>query len=303
MSAITTVGIAVLDVVMTVDHLPTEPGKYRATSTREIGGGVAANAAVAVAALGCDARFVGCVGGDPTGQRIVDGMEASRVDARRVRRVPRAASPLSFVLVDSSGERLIVNHSDPLLFEVGSPPSGDELAGSDAVLVDMRWPKGAIAALSAARLIGIPAIVDCDHDPTHNDGISILAAASHIVFALPTLTEFTGADNPLEALRGVRSHTDAWVAATAGADGVYWLDDNGLRHMPAFQVDVVDTLGAGDVFHGAFAVALVEGKPTEDALRFASAASAIKCTRSGGRAGTPNRAEVETFLKEHESWN
>jgi len=120
---------------------------------------------------------------------------------------------------------------------------------------------------------------------------------------LPTLTEFVGTTNPADALRGIRSHTDAWVAATAGADGVYWLHNETLHHIPAFHVDVVDTLGAGDVFHGAFAVALVEGRPMEDVLRFATAASAIKCTRPGGRAGIPNRGEVVSFLEEHGSWS
>ncbi len=300
MTAITTVGIAVLDVVMTVESLPAGPGKHRASSTHEVGGGVAANAAVTIASLGCDARFVGCVGTDPAGQRIVDGLASAQVDSSLVRRIKGTSSPLSMVLVDASGERLIVNHSDERLFQDGSPPTDDDLAGSDAVLVDMRWPTGAVAALGSAQRRGVPAIVDCDHDPLQNDGLSVLAAASHIIFAMPTLAEFAATSDPADALQRVGTYSNAWVAATAGADGVYWLNDGELCHQPAFQIDAVDTLGAGDVFHGAFAVALVEGRPLDEALRFASAASAVKCTRPGGRSGIPNRADVESFLKERE---
>ena len=303
MTDILCVGIAVLDTVMTLDSIPDTPGKYRAGSRREVGGGVAANAAVTAAALGSNSRFIGCVGDDPVGRRIIDGLESSGVDTSLVRVIPEEASPMSVVMIDREGERLIVNHTGPSLFERAQPVSADEVAGTDVVLVDMRWPGGSIPALEAARVSGIPGVVDCDHDPSENDGLGILANASHIVFSLPTLCSLTGSDEPREALIRSRRHTDAWVAATAGSDGVYWLDGDHLEHLPAFKVDVVDTLGAGDVFHGAFVVALSERLAVDAALEFASAASAIKCTRPGGRAGIPNRVEVESFLKETESWN
>ncbi len=299
MPHVTCVGIAALDLVFRVDAHPTAPGKYRAEERREVGGGVAANASVAVSALGGDAAFIGCVGDDPTGDRIVAGLEVAGVDVGAVRRVEGGTSPLSSVLVDPPGERLVVNHASPDLFDRGRPVAGDEIAGTDAVLVDMRWPAGAVPALEAARGAGVPAVVDCDHDPTINRGREILAAATHVVFSLPTLAAFTGVETPEDALRRCGDHTDAWVAATAGDDGVHWLQDGALRHLPAFAVDVVDTLGAGDVFHGAFVLALVEGRPIETALRFASAAAALKCTRAGGRAGIPDRREVDAMLSEH----
>ncbi|MDH3753244.1 MAG: PfkB family carbohydrate kinase [Acidimicrobiia bacterium] len=300
MPHVTCVGIAVLDLVFRVDTHPTEPGKYRAATRREVGGGVAANASVTVTALGGEAAFIGCVGDDPTGDRIVAGLEARGVDVAAVRRVVGAASPLSAVLVDAAGERLIVNHASPELFDEGHPVEPHELAGTDAVLTDMRWPDGAVPALVAARAAGIPAIVDCDHNPSVNRGAAILAAATHVIFSLPTLTAFTGAADAEEAIRRASEHTDAWVATTAGDDGVYWLDGGAVRHRPASAVDVVDTLGAGDVFHGAFALAIVEGRSVEQAVRFASAAAALKCTRPGGRAGIPGRPDVDAFLAERD---
>jgi sulfofructose kinase len=250
--------------------------------------------------LGGAASFIGCVGDDATGDRIVEGLAEAGIEIDAVRRVAGVASPLSSVLVDSEGERLIVNHVGEGLFEGGAPVTPGELAQSEAVLVDMRWPEGAIAALAAARARGIPAIVDCDHDPTTDRGGEILNAATHVVFSLPTLQEFTGAADAVGALRGASAHTDAWVAATAGPAGVFWLEDDTIRHEPAFPVQVVDTLGAGDVFHGAFALALAENASLERAVRFGSAAAALKCTRPGGRDGIPNRAEVESLIKESE---
>lgn len=298
MAHITCVGIAVLDLIFRVDVHPTVAGKYRAMERHEVGGGVAANAAATIASLGGDVRFIGCVGDDATGERIVQGLAEVGVDAGSVRRVSGSSSPLSSVLVDGEGERLIVNHVGDDLFGRGAPVVVAEVADTDAVLVDMRWPEGAIPALAAASARGIPAVVDCDHDPNANRGTEILGAASHVVFSLPTLLTFTDCDDPGEALQRVARHTNAWVAATAGSDGVFWLDQESLRHYPAFPIDAVDTLGAGDVFHGAFALALAEGQPLERALRFSSAAAALKCTRTGGRQGIPNREEVESLIEE-----
>lgn len=300
MTTVACVGIAVLDIVLNVPHLPTAPGKYRASRRTEVGGGVAANAAAAVATLGGDALFFGCVGDDTDGERIAAELAACGVDTSGVRRVGGQASPLSTVLVDSAGERLIVNHAGERLFTDAAPIHAGELAGADVVLVDMRWPRGAVPALCAAAAAGKPAIVDCDHDPV--DAPGIIEAATHVVFALPTLRRLTGRHEPAEALRAAADHTPAWVAATSGSEGVYWLEGARLRHGPAFRVTVVDTLGAGDVFHGAFALAVGDGRPLPDALRWASAAAALKCTRFGGRAGIPDREELDTFLEGHDRW-
>ena len=98
----------------------------------------------------------------------------------------------------------------------------------------------------------------------------------------------------------MRKLTDAFLAVTLGAGGVLWLDEQDrVRRLQSFPVHAVDTLGAGDTFHGSFALALAEKMPEPEALRFASAVAAIKCSRFGGRAGVPNRAEVEEFLAAH----
>jgi sulfofructose kinase len=109
------------------------------------------------------------------------------------------------------------------------------------------------------------------------------------------LRDATGLDEPRAALAAFPP-TRSWVAVTNGAEGVFFREGGAVLHEPAFPVAAVDTLGAGDTWHGAFAVALADGKTEREAVRFASAAAAIKCTRFGGRDGAPSRAEVEAFL-------
>ncbi len=288
------IGIAVLDRVYRVPSLATAPGKYRASGREVVGGGVAANAAVTVSRLGGDARFLGVVGDDDVGAQIQAGLASENVDVSGVRTVA-GESPESVVQIDSAGERLIVNHASAELFDLASPVEPGELEGADSVLVDMRWPIGAVPALEAAGALGIPGVVDCDHDPTEAPGI--LEAASHVVFAEATLLTYTGTDNVEAGLRLAATELGCWVAATAGARGTSWLEDGALMHRPAVPVTAVDTLGAGDVFHGAFALRLAAGDSVVGAIEVAGAAAALKCTRFGGRAGIPTRDELAEFME------
>jgi sulfofructose kinase len=99
------------------------------------------------------------------------------------------------------------------------------------------------------------------------------------------------------ALRQFGHATNAFLAVTDGANPVKWRDDRGaIREMPVFRITAVDTLAAGDVFHGAFTLALVEGKDAAAAMRFAAAAAGVKCTRFGGSTAAPTRAEAEALL-------
>jgi sugar/nucleoside kinase (ribokinase family) len=100
-------------------------------------------------------------------------------------------------------------------------------------------------------------------------------------------------------LRRLTAHLSGFLAVTDGPNGVTWLDGGTLRHMAAFKVETIDSLGAGDAFHGAFALALAEGRDLRDAMRFAGATAALKCTHFGGASGAPQRAEVEEFLKKN----
>ena len=179
------------------------------------------------------------------------------------------------------------------------PRDADALvANCDAIIADNRFPKFVGEVCAAGLKRGIPVVLDAD-EPRH-DSNGLLTKVSHVVFSAEGLRATAGTDHLGRALIDVAKQTKAFVAVTDGANDVLWLKDGELRQIPAFTVDVVDTLGAGDTFHGAFTLMLAEGKSERDAMRFSAAAAALKCTRYGGILGAPTRAEVEAFLASHE---
>ena len=296
MTVVLLAGIAVVDFVFSVDAMPRRAEKHRARDAAIVGGGCAANAAVTVARLGGTARLAARVGADPIGDMIISGLLDEAVDCSLVKRFEGKRSSFSSVFVDRQGERQIVNFRDETLsfeadwLEQAMPES------FDAALADVRWPKGGAAALRAARLLSRPGVLDAE--PPIAEAAEALMLASHIAFSAQGLRDHSGLDDLEAALRLAQTRTDAWICCTDGADGVTFLEDGALRRVPAFAVEAVDTLGAGDVWHGAFALALGEGSSEYEAAVFANAVAAMKCTRFGGRAGIPTRAETDEFMRQ-----
>ena len=166
---------------------------------------------------------------------------------------------------------------------------------ADALLCDVRWLPAVEAALAAARARDLPRVIDFELVP--EAGVeAFIGAASHVAFAREALGQLAGTDDIARGLEELSRRTDAWLAVTCGEQGIFWRDDGRLCQQPAFPVEVVDTLAAGDVFHGALALAIAERRPIAQAVRFAAAAAAVKCTRFGGREGIPERAAVEQLL-------
>jgi sulfofructose kinase len=216
-----------------------------------------------------------------------------RVD--RVRRIPDHASPVSAILVDRRGERLIVPYYDPSLDQDPSWLPVADIGRFAGVMVDARWPAGAARTLDAARAAGAIAMLDADIAPRAilDD---LMARSTHVVWSEAALTDWSGTADPEAGLRAARRRFGGFLGVTVGAAGFRWLDGERMRSEPAPEVVAVDTLAAGDVFHGAFLLALAEGRDVAAAARFANVAAAIKCSRFGSRTTTPDRAEVEAFL-------
>ncbi|MCO4053999.1 MAG: sugar kinase [Bosea sp.] len=294
MASVLCVGIATLDYIYGVESLPTEGRKYRAAALEVLGGGIAANAAVAVARLDGRASLVTRLGDDIAGDAIRAGLADEHVDLDLCRPLAGGRSPVSAVMVDRGGERMIVSYSDAALPAMPEWLPAALPAGVGCLLGDTRWEEGALHLFRLARSAGVPALLDGDRKPMDP---ALLDAASHIAFSEVGLKELTGLDDPARALLGVKADA-RWLAVTAGERGVWVREGGSITHVEAFPIQAVDTLAAGDVWHGAFALALAEGRPEMQAVRFANAAAAIKCTRFGGRKGAPARAEVELFLKE-----
>ncbi len=294
MKRVLCVGHAVQDFVFGVPALPSEANKYRAESLVSVGGGPAATAAVAIVGLGGLSTLACRLGTDPVAATIRAELETYGVDCRYLRLFPGCVSSLSAVMVDRAGERMIVNFVDPHM-----PASPDWLAeidfgAYDAVLADVRWPEGSAFALQQARQRGMPAVLDADVPLKRGD--SLLAHATHIAFSETGLRDYSGIDDPETALVQVQRVTGVWCCVTLGALGVCFTGAASIEREPAYRVEVRDTLGAGDVWHGAFALALAEGRNETQAIRAASAAAAIKVQRLGGRAGVPSRQERDHLL-------
>ncbi|BCG78111.1 sugar kinase [Mesorhizobium sp. 113-3-3] len=288
------VGALTLDTILRVETLPTHQGKFIAADGVQIASGMATSAACAAHRLGADVSLWASAGDDLIGDQLVAGIEAEGVDCSYVRRVSGARSALASILVDAHGERIIVPFYDSLAQADPEALPFADITPFDAVLVDVRWPGAAALALKAARGAGRPAILDADTAPLAVLE-QLLPLASHIVASEPAVRIICGHAMDLEtACTDMASRTDAFVAITGGAAGTWWFDraSGSSRHVAAPRIKAVDTLAAGDVFHGAFAVGLAEAMPVEQALRFASAAAALKCLRFGGRLGAPDRAET-----------
>lgn len=288
------VGITVMDSIYYVESLPTEGGKYVAKRYTEVGGGPAATAAVAAAKLGAQVDFIGRVGDDGTGNSLLAELESMGVNTRYTRRYAKANSSQSAVMVDAKGERIIVNYPSPDLLHDASWLNEIDFSQWDVVLADVRWHEGAKQAFMLARRAGVMTVLDGDVTP--QDISELVALSDHAAFSEPGLAHLMGLNDPEAGLRQAQTLTNGHVYVTRGSEGCDWIQNGALQHQPGFSVDVVDTTGAGDVFHGALAFSLASGKAAQEAVRFASGVAALKCTRPGGRAGIPDCDQTWSFL-------
>lgn len=293
MTGVFCLGIATLDYVYSVEAMPTRGEKYRSRDLAVVGGGCAGNASVAIARLGGRCWLATRLADDLAGDEIVADLRREGVETDFALRAAGLRSPVSAILVDAQGERMVISYSDPKMPEATGWLPTELPEGTGAVLADTRWGEGALAALRLARDAGVPGVLDADRRPPHPD---LVATASYVAFSQQALRELSGEEDPRLGLAKIAPAQATWLAVTLGKEGVLFIDDGAIVHVPAFAVETVDTLGAGDVWHGAFALALAEGMGPRAAIRFASAAAALKCTRFGGRAGAPGRQEVDAFL-------
>jgi sulfofructose kinase len=301
MSQILCVGIAVLDDIYRIP-MTLQPGaKHRAATLTTTIGGTATNGAFAIARLGGKplllTRF-----GDDAGMPVLRAMlHGYGIDLSLSLPLAGHATSRSTIVVEPNGERTIINILDPTLPDAPDWLPTELPSGCDGVLGDVRWEYAAKRMFLLARRAGKPAVLDGDRAPTD---LSLIEAATHAIFSAQGLREMTGVGHLPDALaklasdRGL-SGAKVFLGVTDGAAGVFTFSMGQVAHYPAFAVQQVDSLGAGDTWHGAFALAVAEGQSMEAAIRFANAAAAIKVTRVGGPLGAPTRAEVNDFLQEN----
>jgi len=294
MAKIICVGLACLDYLFKVQSLPQGGGKFFAENFVAAPGGPAAAASLAVASLGHESIFLGRLGDDAIGSEVIRRLEKRGVNAKMVHRVPHQFSQVSSVVVDDTGERQIVNFSSSHLDPDPSWLPEDVIADADFVLTDVRWPEGAARALEIARKYGIPSLIDADIAPTDISGL--IELATYAIFSEGGLRMVTGEKELLSGLKSAEKNNSACVGVTVGEKGSFWLEKGQMIHCPAEPIAALDTCGAGDVFHGAFAVAMTEKMNMNQAMEFAGATAALKCLVFGGSMGVPDREEVDRLL-------
>lgn len=291
------IGMPVRDLTFRIEELPERGLKVNASHFDEIAGGNALNAAIGIVRLGGRASICGPMGDsrETAGKYIFDKLAHEAIDTKHLVHMPGLVTPISSIMIDPSGERTIVTFRDPELWKVRLPDADTLLRDCDAILVENRCAGFCTDLCAEARRRGIAVVVDVDRQMSMREGL--LTASSHLIFSSDALQATADASDDADALKKISKLTPSFLAGTRGPRGTIWLDERGeLRETPAFPVHTVDTLGAGDIFHGAFALAITENQTVPDALCFASAAAALKCTRFGGAFACPQRTEVEALL-------
>ncbi len=296
------VGHISVDHQFNVEVLPARPVKTPAHGHRCAVGGMTANACVAAARLGAAVRLLSPIGDDvDTASAFAAHLAAHGIAGDGLWPVAGASSSVSAVVIDGAGERLIVSHRGSALQQV--PPLAStgllrwlDPEHTDLLLVDPRCPRWAGEALVQARERGLPNVLDADTAP-RADLQRLVALADWAVFSETGLAAYHDGQ-VADALAAALAAGAEVAVVTLGAAGLCWQRRGQmLSRLPAPPVSpVVDTLAAGDVFHGALGVARAEGAGDVDALRFASWAAALKCTRRGGVLGAPRRTELPASI-------
>ncbi len=283
---------------MKVEAFPAAGAKVQGSEFVITIGGQAGNASVAIARLGGAARYAGALGdqGEPIADWIVTKLKSEHVDCSHAVRVKGAMSSVSLIMLDPTGEKMIATRRGEGLTNAVPADAEKAVDGMDAVLLDNRYPNFMMPIVAAATKRGIPRVLDLDRPASIDD--ALLNGATHVISSAEAMRVTAGERDLGAALKKLGATYKGFLAVTDGPDGVYWLDNGAVRHMDAFKVTSVDTLGAGDTFHGAFTLRLVETGDVVESMRFGAAAAAIKCTRFGGLMGAATRDEVEAFLRE-----
>jgi ribokinase len=293
---VTVFGSLNMDISVTVPRLPGPGATVVGSAARFSPGGKGANQAVAAARLGADVRMVGCVGDDDFGRQLLAALHAEGIDASAVRIVAEAPTGLAMIAVDAHGENLITvapgaNH------HVGPPDVAAADAGDRDILV-------VSAEIPAPAIIGVlaqpgPAILNLA--PAPEDAAALVAAVGPGLDWLVVNESEAGAvlGRPVDGLAdaalaaaGLIGHGPRHAVVTVGAHGATLASSDGPFTIEGFRVPAVDTVGAGDTFVGALAVALAAGVPAPDAIKAAAAAGAAAVTQPGAQTAMPGPAEI-----------
>lgn len=286
-------GQATYDLIFSVPHHPVADEKVFADGFNGCGGGPAANAAVLIARLGFKSAFAGYLGDDLFGAKHRQEFVEAGVDTGFIVKGP-APTPLSAILVKPDGSRALINYKGAT-----QPLPAEALEVSDiktkTLLFDGHEPHISLRLARHARKNGIPTILDAGS--VHPGTLALSEFSDYLVASEKFAQQYSG--DVRTALTQLADIAPA-VVITLGEQGLIWRRGTERGELQAFPITAIDSTGAGDAFHGAFAAALSAGKTWLEILDYASAAGALCCTKTGARTGLPSRQELFNFLKTHD---
>ncbi len=291
-------GQACVDYLGLIPEYPEEDGKTELAETHMLCGGPASTAMVTLQALGIKTSFLGSISDDHFGKMILQNLVKKGVDVSQLKITPGYSSQFAFIAISRGGKRTIFWHrgtTPPLKAEDVNLKYFPE---ARVLHMDGLMAEACIEAARQAKAFGLTVVMDAG---TWREGSKELCELVDILIASATFAApLVGKDAPVEeALKALKSFGPQVVVITQGAKGSVGLGPEGLVRQEAFQVEEVDTTGAGDVYHGAYIYQLLRGGSMAECMRFASAAAALNCTRIGAQAGIPALEEVELLLETH----
>jgi sugar/nucleoside kinase (ribokinase family) len=288
-------GICSVDFLGLVKKYPAPGEKIPMAAFSKQGGGLTGTALVAAARLGAKTAYIGKLGDDEYSRFLLEEFQKDGVNIDHVIFEEGAQPPVAFIHVEqNSGERRIARYWKE--FELKPKELDVEMIRNSRVLfLEHHFVEAGIFAARVIKQAGGLAVVDAERNVAGFD--QILHAADYIIVAQNFATQQTGCAGPEQSADWLQQKYGGIIVVTAGENGAFCRTPETFFHQPAFQVDVVDTTGAGDVFHGAFTMGLLENWPLPKILEFAAVVAAMKCRGLGGRAMIPRRKEAVAFLR------
>ncbi len=291
-------GAVAVDDLVYVDTYPAANSKVQVLDRERQCGGLTATALVAAARLGCRCAYAGATGTDESSDFALSalaqaGIRTDLAGRRSDRRVHH-----STIIVDSLGNRTLLSDNRRVQSADCDWPDEHIIRSCGVLFVDHTAVPGMVRAAHIARSAGIPVVGDIERTESELFG-ELIDLIDHLVLPEQAALTITGRGEPGEAAKALWTSERKAVVVTCGENGSWYVaGGREPTHQIAYRVQVVDTTGCGDVFHGAYAAGLVQGLGLADRVRLASATAALKATKRGGQAGCPTLAEVESFLAE-----
>jgi len=288
------VGLNATDTVIPLSTYPARGSKVEYSTSTVLPGGQVATTVVACQHWGLRTRYVGKLGDDLAATLHREAFSHAGVETRIIT-VPGGASAQSLILVDAQGERTVLIRRDERLALHPNDLDRDSIINARALHVDGYDTEAAILAATWAREAGVPVIADLDE--LYPNVETLIANVDYLIVSRDFPSRLTSEPDLEQALRKMqRRYNCSLAAATLGPEGVLAWDGKQLIHTPAYSVPVVDTTGAGDIFHAGFIYALLAGWPLDRQLDFACAAAALNCTAVGARGGIHSLEDIAALI-------